>query len=117
MPIYPSLDVLNAGGSVPNSKDALGRMSLRTNMAPKNFGDQAGDQLGGMPQMKGPEHMVPHLLEAAARLKFSPRTATGPQTMSLIRSLGTVPQVMAKQLGTSDPKEQAVAILKRSLNV
>lgn len=104
-----------AGGFQPGrgnlSRDALSRYSLRADQLPNNFGDNRS-KTAGMPQVAGPEIMVPHLLEAAQLRRIPAQHATGPGMMALIKRLGSVPQQMAKTLGTSNPKEQAMQLLK-----
>lgn len=117
--LYPALNKLRAGNSVGLVKppDAIGRRVLRVDQEKKRIGDLRSPvgpgATGGTPQVRGPEHMVPHLLEAAQRLRLPPSQATSPAVMQRIRSLGGVSQRMAGTLRTSDPRQQALSILRR----
>lgn len=80
-------------------------------IAPQEAG-RLGAILGGVPRTRGPEAMVPHLLEAAHQLGVPPSRATSDPIMRRIQALGNSPQALAPALHTSDPKQQAMRLLQ-----
>jgi hypothetical protein len=115
----PSVRKIAATGQMPNKFTRLnrgGQLQYRGDMERSNAGDllkESQPARGGMPVMRGPESRTNDLLDAGHSLGMAPQQALSPNIMREVQRLGTVPQKMARQFRTSNPRLQMKLLLQR----